>query len=148
MKIYETKLNDDLLKKLILFSEEWEKESCTYGYYKNQKEDIEGNRIFIAEENSQIIGYLFATEKISEKDSSIIKKSEKYMEIEEIYIAKEQRKKGIGQELFKAAEKNFKNEGYNQIILTAANRNYKALLHFYIDELDMNLWNATLFKKL
>ncbi len=148
MKIYETKLNDDLLEKLILFSEEWEKENCTYGYHKNQKEDIERNRIFVAEENSQIIGYLFAAEKISEKDSSIIKKDEKYMEIEEVYISKELRKNGIGQKLFKAAEEKFKNEGYAQIMLTSANRDFKSLLHFYIDELDMNLWSARLFKKL
>ena len=46
--IYEAKLNDELLEKLIAMSADWEAENSTYGYRKNDRSDIEGNRIFLA----------------------------------------------------------------------------------------------------
>jgi hypothetical protein len=33
-------------------------------------------------------------------------------------------------------------------MLSTATKNFRAILHFYVDELDMNFWNARLFKKL
>ena len=59
MNIYEAKLNDELLEKLISMSTEWEAENSTYGYRKNDRSDIEGNRIFLAEQDGEILGYLF-----------------------------------------------------------------------------------------
>ena len=34
------------------------------------------------------------------------------------------------------------------IMLIAAAKNYRAILHFYIDELGMDFWSARLFKKI
>jgi len=34
------------------------------------------------------------------------------------------------------------------IMLSTATKNYKSILHFYIDELGMDFWNARLFKKI
>ena len=62
MNIYEAKLNDELLEKLISMSTEWEAENSTYGYRKNDRSDIEGNRIFLAERDGEILGYLFGHE--------------------------------------------------------------------------------------
>lgn len=59
MKIYESQLNDELLEKLIAMSADWETENSTYGYRKNDRSDIEGNRIFLAEQDGHILGDLF-----------------------------------------------------------------------------------------
>jgi len=59
MKIYEAQPDDQLFSRLIDFSEDWERENSTHGYRKNNRGDIENNRIFLAEENEEIIGYLF-----------------------------------------------------------------------------------------
>ena len=40
MIIYEAKLNDELLEKLISMSADWEAESSTYGYRKNDRGDM------------------------------------------------------------------------------------------------------------
>lgn len=59
MLIHEVDLNEEVLAKLISFSEDWAAENSCYGYRSNDKSDIEGNRIFFAEDDGTIIGYLF-----------------------------------------------------------------------------------------
>ena len=46
--VEEREMNDALLDILIRLSTDWEAENSCYGYRKNEKADIEGNRIFIA----------------------------------------------------------------------------------------------------
>ena len=58
MDIHEVELNDDVLAKLIKLSEDWAAEDNCFGYRPNDKSDIEGNRIFLAEENDEVVGYL------------------------------------------------------------------------------------------
>ena len=48
IRIVETDLTEEVLDKLIRMSEDWEKENSCHGYRKNEKSDIEGNRIFLA----------------------------------------------------------------------------------------------------
>lgn len=57
--IREIELTDGAVEELISLSADWEAEMSCYGYRKNGRSDIEGNRIFTAEENGNIIGYLF-----------------------------------------------------------------------------------------
>ena len=146
--IYEEKLNDELLEKLIAMSAAWEAESSTYGYRKNDRSDIEGNRIFLAERNGEILGYLFGHEEKSERASSIMANGTPYFEIEELYVVPSHRSEGIGRSLFHFAEQVVKAAGIEFIMLSTATKNYKSILHFYIDELEMDFWCARLFKKL
>ena len=59
MEIREVELNETILDQLIRFSEDWTAEGSCYGYRPNTPSDIEGNRIFVAEEEGNIVGYLF-----------------------------------------------------------------------------------------
>ena len=148
MNIYEAKLNDELLEKLISMSTEWEAENSTYGYRKNGRSDIEGNRIFLAERDGKILGYLFGHEEKSERASSVMADGTLYFEIEELYVVPSHRSEGIGRSLFHFAEQAVKTTGIEFIMLSTATKNYKSILHFYIDELGMDFWSARLFKKL
>ena len=148
MNIYEAKLNDELLEKLISMSAEWEAENSTYGYRKNDRSDIEGNRIFLAEQDGGILGYLFGHEEKSERASSIMADGTPYFEIEELYVVPSHRSEGVGRALFQNAEQTVKAAGIEFIMLSTATKNYKSILHFYIDELGMDFWSARLFKKL
>ena len=148
MIVYEAKLNDELLKKLIAMSDVWEAENSTYGYRKNDCSDIEGNRIFLAEQDGEILGYLFGHEEKSERASSIMVDGTPYFEIEELYVVTSHRSEGIGIPLFHFAEQAVKAAGIEFIMLSTATKNYKSILHFYIDELGMDFWSARLFKKL
>ena len=73
MKYYETELNDYILNELIILSKEWEEENSTRGYFSNKESDIKGNRIFIAEDNKKIIGYLFGKIEVQERDTTVYK---------------------------------------------------------------------------
>ncbi len=70
--IEEQELTEELLDILIRLSVDWEAGNSCYGYRKNEKADIEGNRIFIAKDDEDIIGYLFGHPERSERSSSIM----------------------------------------------------------------------------
>ena len=144
MKISEVELNEDIMQKLIALSMEWEAEDSCYGYRANQEDDIAGNRIFIAEEDGEIIGYLFGHSTESKDQGSIIPDGTKCFEVMEIYVRKEYRSQGIGTRLFALMEENIEDD---YITLSTATKNWKAILHFYIDELEMTFHSARLFKK-
>lgn len=147
MTIYEAQLNDELLEKLISMSADWEAESSTYGYRKNDRSDIEGNRIFLAERDGEILGYLFGHEEKSERASSIMANGTPFFEIEELYVVPGHRSEGVGRSLFCFAEQAVKAAGIEFVMLSTATKNYKRILHFYIDELGMDFWSARLFKQ-
>lgn len=71
-----------------------------------------------------------------------------YFEVEELYVKPAHRSRGIGRRLFMLLEETMKGEGVEYILLSTATKNYRAVLHFYIDELEMQFWNARLFKRI
>ena len=149
MQIREITLTDTILQVLIDLSADWEAENSCHGYRKNELSDIQDNRIFLAEEQNEIIGYLFAHLEKSEKRTSFMEAGTPYFEIEELYVRPAYRGQGVGQSLFRFAEDQITKEGQADfIMLSTATKNWKAILHFYLDELDMDFWNARLFKRL
>lgn len=148
MKIQETELTDQLLDTLIALSEDWERENSCYGYRKNTRSDIEGNRIFLALEGEQVLGYLLGQASLAERASSIMADGTPYFEIEELYVRPERRGGGIGRALFAFAEETVRGEGMRYLMLSTATKNFRAILHFYIEEMGMDFWSARLFKRL
>jgi len=148
MKLYEAKPTEELLDKLIALSADWEAENSTYGYRKNDRSDIEGNRIFLAEEDGVTLGYLFGHAEKSERASSIMADGTPYFEVEELYVVPNRRSEGIGGALFHYVEQAAKAAGIGFIMLSTATKNYKSILHFYIEEMGMDFWSARLFKRI
>ena len=147
MIIAEYSLTEEVLADLIRLSEDWEAENSTFGYRANGKEDIEGNRIFLARENGKTVGYLFGHCFDSENMKSIMPEYSRCFEVEEIYVIPERRSQGIGRALFESAADVMKTEA-DYVTLSTATKNWKAVFHFYLDELDMTFWSARLFRKL
>ena len=68
----------------------------------------------------------------------------------EIYVMgvlKEYHRQSIGRKLFEYAEAQVRDEA-EVILLSTATKNWRAVLHFYLEELDLEFWSATLFKRL
>ncbi len=147
MFIHETEINNKITDILISLSREWEKENSCYGYRANSKEDIEGNQVFLAEEGGEVVGYLFGQVFESEKMQSIMPEGTLCFEVEELYVVPLYRSKGIGSALFRYAEEALKDD-VRYMVLSTATKNWKAVFHFYLDELDMDFWSARLFKEI
>ena len=147
MRIYETELTDRVLETLIAMSVEWEAEMSTFGYRANERADIEGNRIFLAEEVGEVIGYLFGAPFESKNMKAVMPEGTRCFEVEELYVVPERRSQGIGAKLFKYAEEAVKPEA-EYMVLSTATKNWKAIFHFYLDDLDMTFWSARLFKRI
>ena len=148
MRIYETELTDRVLETLIAMSVEWEAEMSTFGYRANERNDIEGNRIFlVGGENGEVIGYLFGAPFESKNMKAVMPEGTRCFEVEELYVVPHHRSEGIGKALFSFAEKAVRDTA-DYMVLSTATKNWRAILHFYLEELDMEFWNARLFKRI
>ena len=147
MRIYETELTGEVLETLIAMSVDWAAEMSCYGYRANEKDDIEGNRIFLAEEDGEVIGYLFGAPFESKNMKAVMPEGSRCFEVEELYVVPRFRSKGIGRALFAFAEDTVKDVA-DYMVLSTATKNWRAIFHFYLEELDMTFWSARLFKKI
>jgi len=147
IKIKKCEWNDNNINAIIELSQEWESENLTYGYCANDMNDLIGKELFLAYLEEEIIGYLFGKCSVFNESIAPIEKGAKCFEIDEIYVKEQYRSQGIGQALFEYAEKYYKQK-VDYIILSTATKNYKSILHFYIEKMDMTFWSARLFKKI
>ena len=147
MEYRETPLTEEVLAALIALSEDWEAESSCWGYRANQREDIAENRIFLAEEGGRIAGYLFGHPFRSKDMYSVMPEGSPCFEVEELYVIPERRSQGIGRALFGFASEAVRSDA-DYMVLSTATKNWRAILHFYLDELGMEFWNARLFMKI
>lgn len=148
MTIREPVLDDALLGKLIGLSGRWAAENNCWGYCQNHKESIMGNRVFIAEEGGEVLGYLFGQRHVAEEMYAVMPKGTEHFVIDELYVIPEQRSRGVGSALFRFMEETVRAEGVSQLMLSTASKDFRRILHFYVDELGMDFWSAQLFKKL
>lgn len=145
--IKEAPLTEEVIGALIKFSRDWEHENSCHGYRANERSDIEGRRVFLAEDEGRVVGYLFGQPFRAEKASSIMPDGTPCFEVEELYVVPDRRSQGVGRALFSAAEQAVKGEA-DFVMVSTATKNWRAILHFYIEEVGMEFWSARLFKKL
>ena len=147
MVIYEAAPDDAVFDRLIAFSRDWEAERSCYGYRANEREDIVGNRVFLAEEDGAVLGYLFGKRSEAKNMTSIMPEGTPFFEVMELYVVPARRSEGVGHALFRYVENAVQPE-LDYLLLSTATKNWRAILHFYIDMVGMDFWSATLFKKL
>lgn len=143
--IHEAKQSD--IKRLLELSLMWEKEDSCYGYRANTEGDFQDCYILAAYDD-ELIAYVFGKEEIQDKQTSIIDKNMHYFEVQEIYVHPLYRLRGIGKQLIERLEEELCEKGIEMMLLSTATKNWRAILHFYIDEVGMNFWSARLYKRL
>ena len=115
----------------------WEKEGISRGmnprkakdFIKNQKKEI----CFVAEQNNKIVGYVCGKKRIWNKKKKLfyLKKGEKYLHFDSLYVLKPYRKLSVGRKLVFALVKEAKKEGLNSIQLIADSKYQEKLVLFY-----------------
>ena len=147
IRIREAEPSEALFRDLIRLSEDWEAEGSCRGYRRNETADLEGRRLFVAESGGRILGYLFGLTEKAKNTSTVMPEGTAYFEVEELYVSPALRSRGLGGRLFRLAEESVRPEA-EYLMLSTATRNWRSILHFYIEELGMDFWSARLFKKL
>lgn len=140
------KLNDSNAQSLIEMSKKWEAEQCTWGIVANSLSDLT-EPIFVAIDNDKIIGYTFGHFYVVENKTSYIEIGSKCFMVDEIYVNPTYRNQGIGKTLFRMLEEYVKSD-CQYITGSTSTKDYKKILNFYVDELDMNFHSAFLIKKM
>ncbi len=139
--------NLDYINELMNLSYIWEQEQTMPSYISNEKEYYIDKDLFIAYDEGKIIGYIVGNKKIQTKKTSYNSVGDMAFTIDEIYVLKEYRNKGIGKTLYQFLEDILK-DTVDFIHLTSASYDYKSLLKFYVDELEMEFKYAVLVKRL
>ena len=150
IEIKKAVFTDEVVEQLIELSSIWCKEDISNGLIPNTKEDLK-EPCYIATKDNKIVGYIFGHYYNNEKKVSIengsIPVGEYCFDIDELYVIKEYRSQGLGKKLFLAIEEEVK-DNTKYITLGTSTRDYRKILHFYIEEVDMTFHSAFLFKKL
>lgn len=140
------KSDEKTIRSLIELSKKWQEEDCSYGILVNTEEDIK-EPLCIAVDNNEIVGYIFGHCYVAKSNTSYADIGSKCFTVDELYVRPEYRNQGIGKELFKRMETAVK-DSCNYITLNTSTKDYKKILHFYVEELDMSFHSAFLIKSM
>lgn len=123
-------------------------EGCCNGMKPDTLDDLRGWVIHVAEADGQLVGYAYGEEAESRWSVGACRKGERFYDLEMLYVSPNHRGKGVGKALYEAELCRARSLNVSQIRLTAVNRDWKRLMHLYIDELGFAFWTATLYHDL
>ena len=123
-------------------------EGCCNGITPDTIEDLQACVIHVAETDGRIIGYAYGEAVDSTWNIGACRKGERYYDLSILYVLPEYRSAGVGKALYEAELARARSLNARQIRLVAVNRDWKRLMHLYIDELGFEFWTATLYRDL
>lgn len=131
-----------------LLSKQFAAECCCNGVKAETENFYKDKTVLVASVDNLIVGYLYFEIKQETQIRPYAKEGDKVLWIEELFVLPTFRKNGVGKLLFDFAEKHAKENDCKTMRVNAVSKDYKRLLKFYIEKLDMDFWSALLIKNI
>lgn len=102
---------------------------------------------YIALDGETVVGYVTGEVKINNKDNymNVFPMNEKYLQVNDLYIASAYRSRSIGAELLTIVEEKAKRNGIEHIFLSSATIDAESVRRFY-EKNGFKIWTTTFFK--
>ena len=132
---------------IVALQQQWSKEEITYGFMPADKDHLEtklGKYFLVAELNNEIVGFVCGT--VNKADNiSVINNGETYIEVEDIYTAKDNRDKNIGTLLLDRVLEVAKENGVERSLIYSSTKDIDSIIKFYRKN-DYKTWYIQMFK--
>jgi len=133
--------------KVIELSELWVSECITYGLGANTVELMRnyiGDYFWVAEVDSEIIGYITGT--IHESEGlAVIEKGERYLEVDEVYVHPEYRSENIGHLMVEKLLQTAEDNGITRSIVYSASKQWQKIIGFY-EKHGFKMWFVQMYR--
>lgn len=129
--------------------QEWAQENITYGVAAGTQQQIAEAitpYCFVLKDEQKIIGYLMA-EIRKENEYCVFPHGADFIEVHDLYIAKNYRSCGLGKELLCHCEKEAQKNGIKYVLLSSATKDAEAVRNFYTNN-NYTVWTTQFFKRL
>jgi ribosomal protein S18 acetylase RimI-like enzyme len=126
---------------------QWANENITYGFIPSSRDELVkkiGPFFLIAQINPTIVGFICASIHVSE-GLAVLPKGQEYLEIDDIYVKPEFRKKGIGSRLMDSIIQTAQHNNIKRFMVYSATKDLDKILNFYRGH-GFNSWYVQLFK--
>ncbi len=127
----------------------WFEEGCVYGFVPDDAEQVEAalsQYFLLAEAGSEVIGFISGSAQTS-GGTAVIAAGESYLEIDNLYVAPEFRRRGVGGELVDRLLAQAREAGLAHAVLYSAAREIHSVLRFY-ERHKFQSWYVQMFQKL
>lgn len=137
-------------KTVAKLQKQWESESITYGFVADTEDEIlayDKDYFYVAFDTETIVGYVIGEAKTNDQDNymNVFSMNEKYLQVNDLYIAPAYRSKSIGAELLAIVEEKAKRNGVEHVFLSSATIDADSVRCFYKSS-GFKIWTTTFFK--
>ena len=129
---------------------QWETEAITHGFVADTEDEILNyakEYFYVALDCETIVGYVIGEAKTNNKDNymNVFPMNERYLQVNDLYIASAYRSKSIGAELLTMIEEKAKINDIEHIFLSSATVDAEAIRRFY-EKNGFKIWTTMFFK--
>ena len=149
MEIIIEKFSEKYLEEIMKLEEEWVNENITYGMIQNSKDNflqLNKEYFYLGLYKNRVIGYIFC-EIVDKNQYNIFPIEATFVNVTDLYVAKQYRNNKIGEKLLEKIEMVAKANGINHIFLSTATKDTEKVLKFYKRN-GYNIWTTLLFKNI
>ncbi|WP_238403267.1 GNAT family N-acetyltransferase [Paenibacillus mesophilus] len=141
------KANETDLVQVAKLSELWVSENITYGLGANSEQLLRtyiGDYFWVAEADSQVIGYITGTVHVS-NGLAVIEKGEHYLEVDEVYVHPAYRNENIGHMLVDRLLQTAEENRITRSIVYSATKQWQNIIGFY-EKHGFTMWFVQMYR--